>query len=54
VAIWLYQDRLHVEYQQTLLARYQYGFDRKTKKIADIKKPTLYRTLFASPQTCFG
>jgi hypothetical protein len=50
VGIWLYQDRLHVEYQQTLLACYQYRFDRKTKKIADIKKPTLYRALFASPQ----
>lgn len=50
VAIWLYQDRLHVEYQQTLLARYQYRFNRKTKKIAKIDKPKLFHTMFASPQ----
>jgi hypothetical protein len=50
VAIWLFQDRLHIEYQQTLLARYQYRLDRKAKKIARIDKPKLYRTLFASPQ----
>ncbi len=50
VAIWLYQDRLHIEYQQTLLARYQYRLNRKAKKIAHIDKPKLYRTLFVSPQ----
>jgi len=50
VAIWLYQDRLHIEYQQTLLARYQYRFNRKANKIIHINKPRLYRTLFVSPQ----
>ncbi len=50
VAVWLYQDRLHVEYQHTVLARYQYRLDRKSKKITDIKKPSIYKTLFASPQ----
>jgi transposase InsO family protein len=50
VAIWLYQDRLHVQYQQTLLARYACRFDRTAKKIARLSQPKLYRTLFASPQ----
>jgi putative transposase len=50
VAIWLYQDRLHVQYQQTLLARYTCRFDRPSKSIAHLSQPKLYRTLFASPQ----
>lgn len=50
VAIWLYQDQLHIEYQQTLLARYQYRFNRKAKGISHIDNPKLYQTLFVSPQ----
>ncbi len=50
VAIWLYQDRLHVEYQQTLLARYHYRLDRSSTQITAISRPRLYHSLFASPQ----
>jgi transposase InsO family protein len=50
VAVWFYQDRLHVEYQQTLLARYHCRLDRDSTKLAGISRPKLYRSLFASPQ----
>lgn len=50
VAVWLYQDRLHIERQQTLLARYQCRFDRTAKKITKLSNPTLYKTPFASSQ----
>jgi hypothetical protein len=50
VAVWFYQDHLHVEYQQTLLARYHYRFDRRATKIANISRPKLYRSLVTSPQ----
>ena len=41
VSVWLYQDQLHIEYQQTLLARYQYRFNRKAKRISHIDNPKL-------------
>jgi transposase InsO family protein len=50
VTLWFYQDRLHVEYQQTLLARYHYRLQRGSTKINSISRPKLYRTGFASPQ----
>lgn len=50
VSIWLYENRLHVEYQQTLLARYHYRLDRSSTQITGISRPKLYRSLFASPQ----
>ena len=50
VAVWLYQEQLRVEYQQTLLARYQYRFNRKARKISHIFSSKLYRTVFVSPQ----
>lgn len=50
VAVWFYQDRLHVEYQQSLLARYQCNLDRNANKLTNVSHPNIYRTLFASPQ----
>jgi hypothetical protein len=50
VSIWLYDDRLHIEYQQRLLARYSYRYERRSANIARIWNPKLYRTLFVSPQ----
>ncbi|HFQ94696.1 MAG TPA: hypothetical protein ENK32_11840 [Anaerolineae bacterium] len=50
VTLWFYQDRLHVEYQQTLLARYRYRLERRSTKIRNISHPKLYATPFASPQ----
>lgn len=50
VALWFYEDRLHVEYKQTMLARYRYRLERHSSTIASISYPKLYRTQFASPQ----
>ncbi len=50
VAVWFYQDRLHVEYQQTPLARYRCRFDRSSSQIANISHPKFYQSLFVSPQ----
>lgn len=50
VAVWFYQDRLHVEYQQSLLARYHCNLDRSSNKLTNVSRPNIYRTLFASPQ----
>lgn len=50
VTLWFYQDRLHVEYQQTLLARYHYRLQRGSTQISSISRPKLYKTAFASSQ----
>jgi transposase InsO family protein len=50
VAIWLYEGRLHIEYQQTLLARYAYRYDRKHKRLQTIDQPQIHHTAFADPQ----
>ena len=50
VTLWFYQDRLHVQYRQTLLARYHYRLERGSNQIGNITRPKLYRTPFASPQ----
>ena len=50
VALWFFEDRLHVEYKQTLLARYRYRLERHSTKLGNISHPKLYRTQFASPQ----
>jgi transposase InsO family protein len=50
VTLWFFEDRLHVEYKQTLLARYRYRLDRNSTKISNISHPKLYRTYHASPQ----
>jgi hypothetical protein len=50
VAIWLYEGRLHIEYQQTLLARYHYRYDRKQRRLESVDHPQHYSTRFVSPQ----
>jgi transposase InsO family protein len=50
VTLWFYQDRLHVEYRQTLLARYHYRLQRGSTKVNSISQPKLYKTAFVSPQ----
>lgn len=50
VAVWFYQDRLHVEYRQSLLARYHCRLDRRSSQITTISRPTRYRSLSVSPQ----
>jgi hypothetical protein len=50
VSVWLYEGRLHIEYQQTMLARYAYQYERKQKRLRAVDQPQLQRTIFASPQ----
>jgi len=50
VSIWLYEGRLHIEYQQIMLARYAYRYDRKRKQLRAVSQPQLQHTIFASPQ----
>jgi hypothetical protein len=50
VSVWLYEGRLRIEYQQTMLARYAYRYDRKHKRLRAVDQPQLQRTIFASPQ----
>lgn len=50
VAVWIYEDRLRIEYQQTLLARYSCVVDRRQNMLTSVSRPKLYQTPFASPQ----
>ncbi len=50
VAVWLYEGQLHIEYQETLLARYRCMYDERQKRLRAVRHPTLYHTVFASPQ----
>jgi hypothetical protein len=53
VSVWIYADRLHIEYQQNLLARYTCTVDRQRKSLTSVTNPNFYRTPFASPQLEF-
>ncbi len=50
VAVWIYEDRLHIEYRQNLLARYACRLDRRTRTLQRVTKPNLFRTLYTDPQ----
>jgi transposase InsO family protein len=50
VSVWLYDGRLHVAHQDTLLARYAYQYDRKARRLRAVAQPHLYHTPYASPQ----
>jgi len=50
VTIWIYEDRLNIEYKQALLARYDCNVGRKQRQLTAVTNPQLYDTLFASPQ----
>jgi transposase InsO family protein len=51
VSVWLYDGRLHVAYQQALLAQYTYHAERHGRGIRAVDPyPQLYRTAYASPQ----
>jgi hypothetical protein len=50
VAVWIYEDRLHIEYQQTVLARYKATLDRRRKSLKSVSRPQIYSTPFVSPQ----
>lgn len=50
MSVWIYEDRLNIEYQQTLLARCQSKIDRKRKALKSVTRHQFYRTPFSSPQ----
>jgi transposase InsO family protein len=51
VSVWLYDGRLHLAYQQALLAQYTYHAERRGKQLQAVDPhPQLYRTAYASPQ----
>ena len=53
VTVWIMEGRLQIQYQQTLLARYDCTFDRKAKRLQAVSRPTVYRTPFRSPHLEF-
>jgi hypothetical protein len=46
VSIWVYDERLRVEYDQTLLAQYAVQYDRRRKRIAQVTDPVVYPLTF--------
>jgi transposase InsO family protein/transposase len=50
VSVWLYDGRLHIAHQETLLAHYSYQYDRRARRIRGVSEPHLHRTGYASPQ----
>lgn len=50
VSIWIYEGRLHLEYQSARLADYHCDYNRETKSLEAVSQPRLYRTIHASPQ----
>lgn len=50
VTIWIYEDRLNIEYKQALLARYDCNVGRKQRQLTAVTNPQLYDTPFVSPQ----
>lgn len=50
VSIWIYEGALSIAYQQTLLARYPCDDDRQHGQLQVVRQPTLYTTVFRSPQ----
>lgn len=50
VSIRIYEGRVHIEYQETLLAQYQADYDQKQKRLQGVSQPTFYQTPFVSPQ----
>jgi transposase InsO family protein len=50
VAVWIYEGQLRIEYRETLVARYRCAYDQRQKRLREVSQPTLYHTVFASPQ----
>lgn len=53
VSVWLYEGRLHIAYQQTMLARYVANYSREKKRLQSVSQPELRETQFADPQLEF-
>jgi hypothetical protein len=50
VSMWIYEGELSIAYHQTVLARYRCEYDPKHRQLQSVSDPTLYPTLFTSPQ----
>jgi transposase InsO family protein len=50
VSVWIYEGQLRIEYRETLVARYRCAYDQRQKRLCEVSHPTLYHTVFASPQ----
>lgn len=50
VAVWIYEDRMHIEYQQTVPAGYKATLNRGRKLLKSVPRPQIYSTPFVSPQ----
>ena len=50
VSVWLYDERVRVEYDHTLLVQYAAQYDRRRKRVARVTDPVVYATAYASPQ----
>ena len=50
VSICIFEGQLHIDYQETLLAKYLCDYDQRKQRPQAISHPVLYETAFASPQ----
>jgi transposase InsO family protein len=50
VSVWLYDGRLQLAYQDTVLAQYTYRAERRARRLQAVEAPQSYQTPFASPQ----
>jgi transposase InsO family protein len=50
VSIWIAEGQLQLAYRETLLAQYRCADDRRQRRLHEVSQPTLYQTIFASPQ----
>jgi transposase InsO family protein len=50
VSICIYEGKLQIEYQQTMLAKYACDYDQHQKQLQNVSQPTLFQTPFKSPQ----
>ena len=50
VCLWLWDDTLHIDYQDEVLASYACSYDQKTHQIKKLGEPTLYENRFSRQQ----
>jgi transposase InsO family protein len=50
VSVWLYDGRVHLAYQETILAEYTYHAERRARRLQAVEAPRHYQTPYASPQ----
>jgi hypothetical protein len=50
VSIWIYEGKIQIDYQQTMLAKYVCDYDQHQKQLQNVRQPTLFQNPFKSPQ----